>query len=171
MFGCISCAQVNKEYVAKLDALDAQLDSVETMLVPVTTNLETLQAHHKTAKASLKFIQKNYRDTMPLDLGLFLSDYRSDRKLLGWSVDRYSKCLNEFNYSRLQIKQLRADVENNLVGEVEFKEYSTTEATNIETLADDTYELALKWEKAIERFEERNPKVQELVKELGGTPF
>lgn len=168
LLGCISCKEVNNKQVQALDALELQLDSVATMLEPVTTNFEKLDNYHNTAKASLKFIQKNYLDTMPLDLGVFLSDYRSDRKLLGWSVEHYTKCLNELNYSRLQVKQLRADVENNLVGDVEFQEYQATEATNIETLLDDTYELSLKWEKGIKRFEERNPKVQELVKELGG---
>ena len=165
---CISCTGESDPRVAKIDALDAKLAHVDSIYKVVEVNADKIEDYHANAVKSLKFIQKNYMDTMPLDEAIFLSDYRADRKLLGWVRTSAHKCAVELKYSQQQIANLRADLLNNKLSDTLFNKYYDTEQKSIKELVDLANDLGVKWEKAVSRYEERNPKVQELVNDLGG---
>ena len=165
---CISCMGEADPRLQKLDALDAKLAKVDSLYQPVDADTARIRAYFNNAVKSLKFVQNNYTDTMPLDLAVFLSDYRADRKLLGWTAKTAHSCAVDMTYARKQIANLRTDIENNKLDDSKFEEYYATEAGSIEELLTLVTDLNGKWQKAISRYEERNPRVQELVNELGG---
>lgn len=166
VLGLSACQQGNPEHLAKLDELEQRLANVEAGLAEV--NGKQLDDLHEDAKSQLRFIQKQYTDTMPLDMMLFLSDYRSARKLLGQCSQNHVRMQTAAATARVQLKNLRTDVQNNLLEDSEFNTYLATETEAIEGLEKQLVDLTEKAPKAVERYEKFNPGVLDLVKELGG---
>lgn len=160
-----SCGEKKESHaILRVDSVVFVLNELETNLL----QLDTAKIHRYYTESNLNLvtIQKNYKDTMNRELATFLADYQSTKKSLMRLTEVFHDQLYEINYSKTQLKNLRIDLEKNLVSDLQFQEYFATELQALKTMSETTSNMVSWYENAIKSFEERNPRVEEIVKDV-----
>lgn len=155
----------NKEHLAEVAKLAVMLDSMESKM----HTMDTAKAGNITriVYGNIKFIHEHKKDTMDKETAMFIADYSAIRKSYDRFISSYRDHYNELVRSKAQINFLQSDLKNNLVREEEFRQYLSSESMAVNKLHESIGNLQQWYETTMRTFEERNPKIEEMVKEMG----
>lgn len=155
---------ITEQRLQKIDSLIVIVDSCELALKKIEYN--KVVEYHNNAEAQLDFISKHYLDTIPAELGMFLSDYRADRKSLGRLKKSYDDQLNEINYSKEQLTDLRGVVEQKKLTDEEYTEFFSMENESVFMLKKMVENMKYWYATSKEHYEKANPRVESIVDSL-----
>jgi len=74
------------------------------------TDIATTKAHFKAIMDDIKFVQKNYTDTMPKDEAMFLTSYKNVAKLVKNLEEKEKKISLEIIRTRAQLANLKTAI-------------------------------------------------------------
>lgn len=161
MFSCKP--SVNSEQVVKIDA---QIDEVEKTLEEFrAVDTASLLRNYRNLIDNVRYIQKNYTDTISLKTAQFLSRYYRMRKLIEDYGD-YASIEEEIEISIEQLEDLKYDYVNNVLSETKFNDYFTIEINNYFKLQERVQNMINNSEEFNKKFTEYNPKVDSIVKRI-----
>lgn len=150
----------------KVKEIDEQLNEVEKTIEAfnaVDTSL--LFENYNTLVNNVRYIQKNYADTISLSTAQFLSRYYRMRKLVE-DYASYDTIEEELQTSKKQMQDLKYDYVNNVLKDKKFDEYFSIERNNFFKLQEKTQSMINDWQKFQKKYAEYNPKVDSIVNSL-----
>jgi DNA repair exonuclease SbcCD ATPase subunit len=161
----LSCASsVNELYIEKVNLLEKKIDSLSLALAQIDT--AKVASYYSSSVNSLKFIQETHPDTMSKEIAFFLSDFKANKKSLERLVETCREQSDELVFSKSQLEKLKTDIKNSLLYEEQFTQYLETEKAAIEKSTQTIANLNQWYQTSVKKYEEWNPKVQQLVEKL-----
>ena len=154
----------NKDKIGKVRSLHNVLDNTVELLDEVDTN--TAYTANSQLQEELLFVQKTYQDTMDKETAMLLGDFYSMRKVLSYHQNNYEKYIEEIAYSRSQLDDLIADLENNKVPEDKFNQYYQSELDAILDLNTRIQHATNNAVSALDKYEKQHAKLQEIIDQL-----
>ena len=122
----LSCSNSQFEAeIKRIDSLQLRLAVAEKQIDSV--NQDMLLDLAGNASNQLKFIQKNYRDTMSKDLAFALGEYKSAYRNMQKLIKRANHTKEELEKSEKQLINLKADIVNNLLSKTQVEEFLKNE--------------------------------------------
>lgn len=184
--GMASCGSSGTVYSAEVNGLDTTITSLENAKKSILDiDSSAFTGKGTTLRDHVKFVQEFYNDTMPREEGFLMSDYGSIAKSFRRFTAKRGKLLNQINFTLTQMKQLREDLNNNVVSlpdttyqssdaEMErnmsdaarAKHYCNVETMEAKQLIEDTKKFVTGVENTTKTFNDMNPKVEALVEKL-----
>ena len=156
--------QVNSSTRTEADNINAVFGRAETELNKLDTSL--VQSYGHLANNHLKFIMKEYRDTMSLKDGIMLSDYKRINKGLAYIITNTKEQREEIKKSIEQMDNLMTDLENGLVPKEKQKEYFEAEKQAANQISEAVAKIMDIYDARIKEFEALNPTVEEFVNSI-----
>lgn len=106
----ISC-NTRKDRSEDIQLIDQKMVEVnEAEEVFKNTDIATTKAHFKAIMDDIKFVQKNYTDTMPKDEAMFLTSYKNVAKLVKNLEEKEKKISLEIIRTRAQLANLKTAI-------------------------------------------------------------
>lgn len=163
-----SCERTHyADEIKTIDSLRVELDSAARTLAKIDT---TGLAEAKTRfTENLYFVQKTYserEDTMPRDVAMLMSEYRSLKKPSTGFLDKYALASEELEFSKTQLRDLKHDLQNNLLDTNLVEELLADERNAAEKVLSDVKQLKLSNEVTRKKRAEIEPRIDSLVQEL-----
>lgn len=155
---------VTEQRLQKIDSLIVVIDSCAGALEKIEYN--KVVEYHNNAESQLDFIAKHYLDTMSAELSIFLSDYRADRKSLGRLKKSYDDQLNEIEYSKKQLNDLRSVVEQKKLTDEEYAEFYGMENESVFMAKKMVENMKYWYATSKDHYEKANPRVTAIVDSL-----
>jgi len=153
--------------IATIDSLLVQLDTLDLMHRRIdTTDFATLGQEFTD---NLSFVQQAYtnrEDTMPKDVAMLMSDYRSLKKPAKGFKDKYQRAAEELSFAKNQLADLRHDLQNNLLDSVFVEEMLTEERQAVKAVSSSLEELKISSDFTKKRREELEPRIDSLIQVL-----
>lgn len=155
------------EEIQTIDSLRVELDSSARALDKIDTT--GLAAAKTRFTENLYFVQKTYserEDTMPRDVALLMSEYRSLKKPSTGFLDKYVLASEELEFSKTQLRDLKHDLQNNLLDTNLVEELLTDERKAVEKVVSDVKQLELSNKVTRKKRAEVEPRIDSLIQEL-----
>lgn len=148
-----------------------RIDSLLTMLDTSIQKLEQLDSKKisvakKEAEEHLHFIQKNYPDSMGMNLAGRLGDYKINRKLLKTLLENGDGLKGEMEYSVKQLEDLRHDLKADRIDSTQAAEYLRDEWEAASTLMQRYNLIANRYQSGLKKHEELKVIADSIIKEL-----
>ncbi|MGB6035468.1 MAG: hypothetical protein WBG42_04315 [Cryomorphaceae bacterium] len=163
-----SCEQTHfKREIGKIDSLLVKLDTVELTY----RRIDTAGAADLNRKFSenLSFVQQAYinaKDTMPKDVALLMSDYRTLKKPAKGFIGDYQKAGEELKFSKNQLTDLKHDLQNNLLDSILVHDMLEDEMKAVESVGNSVQSLKLSREFTRAKRGEIEPRIDSLIQVL-----
>jgi len=115
-----SCGTKYAREIANVDTLQVLISKSEADLKTVDT-IKVANVYKK-GQGNITLIQKNYKDTLTPEVAEFLSEYNSAIQALNTIRQQYPVLQKEIAFSKDQLKNIRHDLEYNILKEEQVKE-------------------------------------------------
>jgi hypothetical protein len=119
LVGLVAVSCQRSEFTSEIktiDSLIAVLDSAEAIFADIdTTGFRNLG---QTFTENMSYVEQHYKknnDTIPRDVALLMANYRDIKKPAKGFLSNHSKIKGELEYSKQQLRDLKHDLENNLL--------------------------------------------------------
>ena len=170
MLGIIvsGCEQTNfKKEIVKVDSLMVKIDSVELMY----RRIDTVGMADMSQKFSenMGFVQQAYinkKDTMPKEVALLMSDYRTLKKPAKGFNGNYQKAGKELKFSKNQLSDLKHDLQNNLLDSILVQDMLDDEMKAVGSIQSSVEDLKLSSEFTKSKRAEVEPRIDSLIQVL-----
>lgn len=164
LFVNFSCGSVNRQQeLAKIDTLQSWIQQAKERLILE----EKIFAERKdTIEQRMKFIQKNYTDTVDWELQMLMTDYRGFHRAYRSFTKSYPQLKKENELHTQRIENLKKDVLEGNVSSEQFNEYYKKEKPIIKKHRDEVKETVgniLSMEPDYKRI---NSKIEDLYKDV-----
>ncbi len=160
-----SCSNVDTETIAEIEKWQEKLDS--SYQIYLTTDFDSIQKMVWKVKENEKAIKRlNDADTIYTDMVKVLDDYKWIRKKVKHVPAKKQEYGAEFEEIKVQLENLKLDVQNGVRTSEENKQYLSNEINSIKILItkfSNDYEI---YQEALKRYAELNDKVQAFVDQL-----
>ncbi|MFT5595879.1 MAG: hypothetical protein ACI8QH_000667 [Flammeovirgaceae bacterium] len=162
------CEQTNFDNeIVTIDSLMVRLDTLDLMHKKVdTTDFSKLS---QKFTENISFVQAAYtssKDTMPQDVALLMSDYRMLKKPSKGLKDNYQRTLEEINFSKNQLTDLKHDLQNNLLDSILVQDMLTDERKALGVVENSVQDLKLSSEFTRTKRAELEPRIDSLIQAL-----
>lgn len=161
----VSCSQVN------IDKELLLIDSLQTIIVETERkakeiDIESIRSFKDVMEEQLILIKTQYGDSISWESAKFLNRYHAIKKSFHKYQDKNIRFEEDIAYSHDQLKNLKHDLEENIIHPDTFNRNFTVELLAVK-------DLKLLIDKEVENlkyklgeYREANPKVEELIKKL-----
>lgn len=153
--------------ISSLDSLRAKLDSAERLHRLIDTT-----GFHEAGKVftqKLTFIQQKYtesKDTIPRNVALLMANYRDLKKPSKGFIPEYERTRKELKFSKDQIRDLKHDLQNNLLDTNIVVEMMNSERKAVEDVVARVGQLKLSSEFTRKKRSELEPRIDSLIQTL-----
>jgi predicted nucleic acid-binding Zn-ribbon protein len=159
-----SCGTKYPKEMAAIDTLQTEVNKAVTELK--TIDSVKVERVYTEIKDDITFIQKNYTDTLTLEMAEFLGEYNSLLKAIGSILKEYTELSNELSFTGGQLKNMKHDLEYNIVNEEKVKEYYAREEEAIKRNVESTIVMINAAKLKLEMFEKMNPQIKKLIESV-----
>lgn len=160
-----SCSNVDTETIQEIEKWQERLDS--SYQVYLTTDFDSINQMVWKVKENEKAIKRlNESDTIYSDMVKVLDDYKWIRKKVKNAPVKKQEYGTEFEEIKIQLENLKLDVQNGVRTSEENQQYLSNEIKSIKILItkfSKDYEV---YQEALKRYDELNGKVQAYVDQL-----
>jgi hypothetical protein len=164
----LACEQTHyPDEIRRLDSLRVELDSAELLHRRIDTT-GFAEAGRKFTE-NLGFIQQTYtdgNDTIPRDVALLMADYRDLKKPSQGFLTSYERAREELRFSKDQIRDLKHDLENNLLDSGLVEEMVNEELQAVSELTAAIEQLKVSSEYTREKRKALEPRIDSLITAL-----
>ncbi len=161
----VACDQTKySKEISQIESMENRLDSVEKILLNIDT-LGFTEAGQKFFD-NLNFVQQAYTetsDTMPRDVAMLMSDYRSLKKPSKGFMSRFFSVNEELKFSKEQLRDLKEDLEHNRMEAELVKKSLQDESLAVENVISDIEGLRLSAEYTRENRARLEPRIDSLI--------
>ena len=135
VLACSACSSnQNKEYIAKVDQALAKIDKADSTVSGL--DFSVLSVYRDTIAFDVKFIQREYSDTMNLDLATKVDVYYRTIKSINKFEATFKDQMEDLQYSRVQLQNLKDDLEKNIIDSSGFNLYFPPENQAVQSLSE-----------------------------------
>jgi hypothetical protein len=163
-----ACHSSDSKVTARIDKILAKLDSSNQIVAGI--NFKKEKENAEKIEADLAFIQANFTDTLTKDMGFVLSDYRgivAEEAEEGGKMENYEMMLKkELDYSKLQLLNLKHDIEKTDLSPEEFEKHFETESTSVSKLHAFVLNKQMEFQRKEKQFNSLQPQVQAFIDSL-----
>ncbi|HIA37753.1 MAG TPA: hypothetical protein EYN89_13720 [Flavobacteriales bacterium] len=161
----VSCSQVN------IDKELLLIDSLQTMIVEAERkskeiDIESIRTYKEAMEDQLNLFKTQYSDSISWESAKFLNRYHAIKKSFHKYLDKNIRFEDEITYSHDQLKNLKHDLEENIIHLDTFKRNFTVELLAVKDLKILIDKEVENLKNKLEEYREANPKVEELIKKL-----
>ncbi|MFH1320879.1 MAG: hypothetical protein ABII90_09540 [Bacteroidota bacterium] len=160
-----SCKNVDvKKEVSAIDSLGQVVEKAHLHLKEI--NIENAKKIREEINTNMDFVKTHYQDTLSWDISKLLSDYHSIQKTLKHFLRIKEYLEKEIVYSNEQLKNLKHDIEKEIITKEQFNTYYEAEMKAVSGLKKEIKLYVDMAKEKIEKFNSINPKVGEVVKKF-----
>ena len=153
-----------KEEISSIDSLYRAVLSADSLIRYV--DVEKISGYKEEIVTNMGYIQKNFNDSMTNELRILLTDYYAIRKPLRVLLSRTEFYMQELNYSKEQLQNLKHDIEQGTIEKEQFSKHLETENQAISGLVKEIRQYTDVLNTKIEFFIRTNPSILELIRKL-----
>lgn len=158
-----SCKNEMSKEIGEVDGLITMVNEIEKTVLSVDT-AKAFQTKRQISK-DLELIE-NIGDTLDKEDAFILDDYYSGKKRLYRFHENYEDFINQIDYAKNQLKNLKQDLNNGKVTKEKYKEYYMLEHGSILELNSKVNKSVGGIEEAMQKMELKRPEILELFEEL-----
>jgi len=167
-FMASSCERTHyKQEIVTIDSLQVRLDTVALMFRRIdTAGISDLS---QKFSENLGFVQQAYikkKDTIPKDVALLMSDYRTLKKPATGFYGNYQKAGEELKFSKRQLSDLKHDLQNNLLDSILVQEMLQGEMKAVGSVENSVQDLKLSSEFTKAKRAKIEPRIDSLIQVL-----
>lgn len=159
IIGCSSPAF--EQELKTIDELLLSLDSAQLDIDKLTP--DALEEAEKKAGTQLRFIQKNWRDSMDRDLASKLSQYYLTKEGMEKWMEEYRMAGEELEFTTEQLVALRNDVANEMLAADSVSAYLDMEQEAAKNVLVSVANMQLAQDRLLQQHRSLEPKVDSLV--------
>jgi hypothetical protein len=152
------------QQLKKIDSLNTVLKEVEIKLLSIDT--AEIYKYMAFNTKQLKYIQENVKDTVDKETAIFLSDIYAVKRSFGKLIKKREELIEELVYAKMQLYDLKKDVENKIVADSLFSQYFESEKKAILTFSGAVEALSQWNTNQTSRYNNMKPKIEEFVQKI-----
>ena len=122
--GLNACQNANEKQIGEIEGLISIIDDTQKTLLSVDTS-QVFSAKRQMENDLKDF--NSTRDTLTKAEAFVMDNYYSSKKRIYRLTSNYAKYMQQINFSRKQLEDLKQDLENGLISKKNFSKYYTTE--------------------------------------------
>jgi len=171
-FVALGCQRTHyAEEIRTLDSLRADLDSASNQFRLIDTT--GFSNAGRVFTENLAYVQQKYtqsEDTIPREVAMLMADYRDLKKPSKGFISDYERTREELKFSKSQIRDLKHDLQNNLLDTNIVVEMLNDEIKAVEDVVSKVNQLKVSSEYTKQKRAELEPRIDSLIKELKKQP-
>ncbi|HIN39222.1 MAG TPA: hypothetical protein EYM84_02995 [Flavobacteriales bacterium] len=129
-------------------------------------DIESIRTYKEAMEDQLNLFKTQYSDSISWESAKFLNRYHAIKKSFHKYLDKNIRFEDEITYSHDQLKNLKHDLEENIIHLDTFKRNFTVELLAVKDLKILIDKEVENLKNKLEEYREANPKVEELIKKL-----
>ena len=158
-----SCTSPHQGYINQVDSLNVLVDSSEKMFLSIDTSL--VYGNLRTAESNFQEVSAYY-DTLTREIAFLLDEYYSYKKAYKKWGGKIKPFYDEFEVVRMQLEDLKTDLEKDLIPQEKIDEYYEHEMLHIHDMMEIVVSMKTGLELIHPKFDAANEKVSLLLDSL-----